>query len=99
MKHKVRRIHFVGVGGVGMSGIAEVLSNLGYDVSGSDIAANAATRRLGGLGVKVFLQHQAEHINGADAVVVSSAVQADNPELVAARERRIPVVHRALMLA
>ena len=99
MKHKVRRIHFVGVGGVGMSGIAEVLSNLGYDVSGSDIAANAATRRLGGLGVKVFLQHQAEHINGADAVVVSSAVQADNPELVAARERRIPVVPRALMLA
>jgi len=99
MKHKVRRIHFVGVGGAGMSGIAEVLSNLGYQVSGSDIAANAATRRLGGLGVKVFLQHRPEHINGADAVVVSSAVQADNPELVAARERRIPVVPRALMLA
>jgi len=99
MKHKVRRIHFVGVGGVGMSGIAEVLSNLGYEVSGSDIAANAATRRLNSLGVKVFLEHEPEHVNGADAVVVSSAVQADNPELVAARERRIPVVPRALMLA
>jgi UDP-N-acetylmuramate--alanine ligase len=99
MKHKVRRIHFVGVGGVGMSGIAEVLSNLGYEVSGSDIAANAATRRLSSLGVKVFLEHEPEHVNGADAVVVSSAVQADNPELVAARERRIPVVPRALMLA
>jgi UDP-N-acetylmuramate--alanine ligase len=99
MKHKVRRIHFVGIGGAGMSGIAEVLANLGYQVSGSDLAANAATRRLGSLGVKVFLQHQAQQINGADAVVVSSAVQADNPEVVAARESRIPVVPRALMLA
>jgi UDP-N-acetylmuramate--alanine ligase len=99
MKHKVRRIHFVGIGGVGMSGIAEVLTNLGYQVSGSDIAANAATRRLSGLGVKVSLQHKPEHIDGADAVVVSSAVQADNPELVAARERRVPIVPRALMLA
>ena len=99
MKHKVRRIHFVGIGGVGMSGIAEVLANLGYQVSGSDLAANAATRRLGALGAKIFLQHKPEQIAGADAVVVSSAVQADNPELVAAREQRIPVVPRALMLA
>ena len=81
MKHKVRRIHFVGIGGVGMSGIAEVLANLGYQVSGSDVAANAATRRLGALGVKIFQQHEPEQINGADAVVVSSAVQSDNPEL------------------
>src|SRR5258707_10832049 len=99
MKHKVRRIHFVGMGGVGMSGIAEVLANLGYQVSGSDLAANAATRRLGALGVKIFLQHKPQQVEGADAVVVSSAVQADNPEVVAARERRIPVVPRALMLA
>ncbi|HZE59716.1 MAG TPA: UDP-N-acetylmuramate--L-alanine ligase [Burkholderiales bacterium] len=99
MKHKVRRIHFVGIGGVGMSGIAEVLANLGYEVSGSDLAANAATRRLGGLGAKISLRHKPEQVEGADAVVVSSAVQADNPEVVAARERRIPVVPRALMLA
>ena len=99
MKHKVRRIHFVGIGGSGMSGIAEVLANLGYQVSGSDLAANAATKRLGGLGVKVFLAHDAGHVEGADAVVVSSAVQPDNPEVAAARERRIPVVPRALMLA
>src|SRR5919204_1582939 len=99
MKHKVRRIHFVGIGGVGMSGIAEVLANLGYQVSGSDLAANAATRRLAGLGVKIFHGHRAEQIDGADAVVMSSAVQPDNPELVAARERRIPLVPRALMLA
>src|SRR5258708_4907005 len=98
MKHKVRRIHFVGIGGVGMSGIAEVLANLGYQVSGSDLAANAATRRVGGLGIKLFVQHKPEQIEGADAVVVSSAVQADNPEVSAARERRIPVVPRALML-
>src|SRR4051812_24519887 len=98
MKHKVRRIHFVGIGGVGMSGIAEVLANLGYQVSGSDLAANAATRRLGALGIKIFLQHKAEQVEGADAVVVSSAVQADNLEVSAARERRIPVVPRALML-
>jgi UDP-N-acetylmuramate--alanine ligase len=99
MKHKVRRLHFVGIGGVGMSGIAEVLANLGYEVSGSDLAANAATRRLAGLGVRIQLQHRPEHVAGADAVVVSSAVQADNPEVVAAREARIPVVPRALMLA
>ncbi len=99
MKHKVRRIHFVGIGGSGMSGIAEVLANLGYKVSGSDLSENAATRRLASLGAKVALGHAAQHVNGADAVVVSSAVRADNPELVAAREKRIPVVPRALMLA
>src|SRR3954471_7109849 len=99
MKHKVRRIHFVGIGGVGMSGIAEVLANLGYEVSGSDLSANAATRRLGSLGGKIFLHHKAEQIEGADAVVVSSAVRTDNPEVAAARDRRIPVVPRALMLA
>ena len=99
MKHKVRRIHFVGIGGSGMSGIAEVLANLGYQVSGSDLADNAATRRLAKLGVKVSLNHKSEHIEGADAVVVSTAVRADNPEVTAARAKRIPVVPRALMLA
>jgi UDP-N-acetylmuramate--alanine ligase len=99
MKHKVRRIHFVGIGGSGMSGIAEVLVNQGYQVSGSDLAENAATRRLAGLGAKISLNHKPQHVDGADAVVVSTAVQADNPEVVAAREQRIPVVPRALMLA
>jgi UDP-N-acetylmuramate--alanine ligase len=99
MKHKVRRIHFVGIGGSGMSGIAEVLLNLGYQVSGSDLAANAATRRLEQLGVKVKLSHAAEHVADADAVVVSTAVKSDNPEVLAARARRVPVVPRALMLA
>jgi UDP-N-acetylmuramate--alanine ligase len=99
MKHKVRHIHFVGIGGSGMSGIAEVLANLGYQVSGSDLAANAATKRLASLGVKIKTGHGKDNVNGADAVVVSSAVQADNPEVLAAREHRIPVVPRALMLA
>jgi UDP-N-acetylmuramate--alanine ligase len=99
MKHKVRRIHFVGIGGAGMSGIAEVLANLGYKVSGSDLAENAATRRLASQGVKVSLQHAAGNVEGADAVVVSAAVRADNAEVTAARARRIPIVPRALMLA
>ncbi len=99
MKHKVRRIHFIGIGGSGMSGIAEVLLNLGYQVSGSDLAENAATRRLAVLGSKIHLKHDAAHIEGADAVVVSTAVREDNPEVIAAREKRIPVVPRALMLA
>jgi len=99
VKHKVRKIHFVGIGGSGMSGIAEVLVNLGYEVSGTDLAANAAVRRLRELGAQVSLSHAAEHVSGADAVVVSAAVRADNPEVVAARARRIPVVPRALMLA
>jgi UDP-N-acetylmuramate--alanine ligase len=99
MKHKVRRIHFVGIGGSGMSGIAEVLVNLGYQVSGSDLAENAATRRLAKLGAKLSLGHKPEHIEGADAVVVSTAVRADNPEVMAARAKRVPLVPRALMLA
>jgi UDP-N-acetylmuramate--alanine ligase len=82
-----------------MSGIAGVLANLGYQVSGSDLAENAATKRLRSLGASISLNHRAQHVNGADAVVVSSAVQADNPEVIAARESRIPVVPRALMLA
>ncbi len=99
MKHKVRRIHFVGIGGSGMSGIAEVLLNLGYKVSGSDLAPNAATRRLQDLGVQVKFSHAAENVAEADAVVVSTAVKGDNPEVLAARARRVPVVPRALMLA
>ncbi|MCX7960474.1 MAG: UDP-N-acetylmuramate--L-alanine ligase [Burkholderiales bacterium] len=99
MKHKVRRIHFVGIGGAGMSGIAEVLATLGYEVSGSDLAENAATRRLRALGAKVRVGHDAAEVAGADVVVVSSAVRADNPEVAAARARRIPVVARAQMLA
>jgi len=99
VKHKVRHIHFVGIGGSGMSGIAEVLLNLGYQVSGSDLADNAATRRLRELGARVSLSHAPAHIDGADAVVVSSAVHGDNPEVRAARARRVPLVPRALMLA
>ena len=99
MKHKVRRIHFVGIGGSGMSGIAEVLLNLGYQVSGSDLAENAVTRRLAGLGARVSLSHAAANVDGADAVVVSTAVAGDNPEVIAARARRVPIVPRALMLA
>ncbi len=96
---RIRRIHFVGIGGAGMSGIAEVLLNLGYRVSGSDLAANAATARLAALGASVFQGHAPGHVAGADVVVSSSAVQADNPEVIAAREARIPVVPRAEMLA
>ena len=99
MKHKVRRIHFVGIGGAGMSGIAEVLVNLGYVVSGSDLAANAASRRLEQLGATVKIGHAAENVADADAVVVSTAVTSDNPEVVAARAKRVPVVPRAIMLA
>lgn len=86
MKHKVKRVHFVGIGGSGMSGIAEVLLNLGYDISGSDLSSNAATRRLESLGARVYTGHTAQNIATADAVVVSTAVKADNPEVVAARE-------------
>jgi UDP-N-acetylmuramate--alanine ligase len=99
VKHKVKRIHFVGIGGSGMSGIAEVLLNLGYKVSGSDLASNAATERLADLGAKIVLGHRADNIASADAVVVSSAVKPDNLEVVAAQAKRIPVVPRALMLA
>ncbi|MFT4173565.1 MAG: UDP-N-acetylmuramate--L-alanine ligase [Rhodocyclaceae bacterium] len=99
MKHKVKHIHFVGVGGAGMSGIAEVLANLGFDVSGSDIADSATTRRLAANGVRVMIGHAAEHVGGADAIVTSTAVRGDNPEVQQARARQIPVVPRAQMLA
>lgn len=99
MRHKVKHLHFVGIGGSGMSGIAEVLLNLGFEVSGSDLAENAATRRLRGLGAQVFKGHAPRQITGADAVVISSAVREDNAEVSAARATNIPVVPRALMLA
>lgn len=99
MKHKVKNIHFVGIGGSGMSGIAEVLLNLGYTVSGSDLGSNAATQRLAELGAKVARGHAAENVEGADAIVTSTAVRADNPEVMAARAKRIPIVPRAMMLA
>ncbi len=99
MKHAVKHIHFVGIGGSGMSGIAEVLRNLGYEISGSDLADSATLRRLQGLGITTHVGHDAAHIASADAVVTSTAVQADNPEVLAARQRKIPVVPRAMMLA
>ncbi len=99
MKHKVRHLHFVGIGGAGMSGIAEVLLNLGYTVSGSDLGESAATRRLRALGARVVLGHEAAHVAGADAVVVSTAVKGDNPEVIAARAAHLPLVPRAQMLA
>ena len=99
MKHKVSNIHFVGIGGSGMSGIAEVLVNQGYRVSGSDLGENAATRRLQKMGARVIRGHDATNVADADVVVVSTAVRADNPEVLAARERHVPVVPRAQMLA
>ena len=99
MKHIVKNIHFVGIGGAGMSGIAEVLVNLGYKVSGSDLGNTAVTRRLASLGARVMHGHAAENIDGANAVVISTAVRGDNPEVLAARAKRIPVVPRAVMLA
>ncbi|OJV71403.1 UDP-N-acetylmuramate--L-alanine ligase, partial [Hydrogenophaga sp. 70-12] len=99
MKHAIRHIHFVGIGGAGMSGIAEVLLNQGYTVSGSDLGESATTRRLESLGAKVCIGHEARHIEGADAIVTSTAVKADNPEVVAAHARLVPVVPRAVMLA
>ncbi len=99
MKHKIKHIHFVGIGGSGMNGIAEVLLNQGYQVSGSDLADSAATQRLKNLGAKVYVGHAEGNLTDADAVVVSTAVKADNPEVVAARARKIPIVPRAMMLA
>ncbi|KGU95639.1 UDP-N-acetylmuramate--alanine ligase [Burkholderia pseudomallei MSHR4377] len=99
MKHIVKHIHFVGIGGAGMSGIAEVLVNLGYQVSGSDLARNAVTERLEALGARVSIGHDAANIEGANAVVVSTAVRSDNPEVLAARRLRVPIVPRAVMLA
>ena len=99
MKHKVHHIHFVGIGGAGMSGIAEVLLNLGYTVSGSDLGDSATTRRLARLGARIIVGHAAHNIAGADAIVTSTAVRGDNPEVVAARAAHVPVVPRAQMLA
>jgi UDP-N-acetylmuramate--alanine ligase len=99
MKHAVKHIHFVGIGGSGMSAIAEVLHTLGYTISGSDQSDSPAVRRLAGLGIVTHIGHAASNVTGADAVVTSTAVKADNPEVLAARERRIPIVPRALMLA
>ena len=98
-RRRIKQVHFVGIGGSGMSGIAEVLANIGYEVTGSDLSQNAMTDRLASLGAKIFIGHAALNINGANVVVVSSAVSDDNPEVVAARENNIPVVPRAEMLA
>ena len=99
MKHAVKNIHFVGIGGAGMSGIAEILHNLGYRVSGSDPSDSTTSRRLAPLGIRVAIGHDANNIAGAEAVVTSTAVKGDNPEVIAARGKRIPVVPRAVMLA
>ncbi|MFO0121365.1 MAG: UDP-N-acetylmuramate--L-alanine ligase, partial [Inhella sp.] len=99
MKHAVKRIHFIGVGGAGMSGIAEILHNLGYQVSGSDQNASAGTERRAGLGLRIAIGHDAANLGDAQAVVVSTAIQPSNPELLAARAKPIPVVPRAVMLA
>jgi UDP-N-acetylmuramate--alanine ligase len=99
VKHAVKHIHFVGVGGAGMSGIAEILHNLGYTISGSDQSDSAVSRRLASLGIRIAVGHDAANIAGAEAVVTSTAVRGDNSEVIAARARRIPVVPRAVMLA
>src|SRR3954464_11258381 len=99
MKHKVKNIHFVGIGSSGMSGIAEVLLNLGYNVSGSDIAESPTTQRLSKGGATIMIGHDAANVQRADVVVISTAIKHDNPEIAAAREAHIPVVPRALMLA
>ena len=99
MKHAIKHIHFIGIGGAGMSGIAEVLHNLGYEISGSDLSDSSTLQRLAGLGIRTFVGHAAHNVANVDAVVTSTAVQPDNPEVLAAREKHIPVVPRALMLA
>ncbi|MGL5986606.1 MAG: UDP-N-acetylmuramate--L-alanine ligase, partial [Burkholderiales bacterium] len=99
MKHKVKHIHFVGIGGVGMSGIAEVLLNQGFSVSGSDLGDNATTRRLKKAGATIHVGHSADQVANVDVVVTSTAVKSDNPEVLEAKARKIPVVPRAMMLA
>lgn len=99
MKHAIQRIHFIGMGGAGMSGIAEVLHNLGYVISGSDLVESPTLKRLAQLKIKTYVGHGAENLANVDVVVISSAVKADNPEVIAAREKNIPVVPRAVMLA
>ena len=98
-RRRIKQVHFVGIGGSGMSGIAEVLANIGYEVTGSDLSQNAMTDRLASLGAKIFIGHAALNIDGANVVVVSSAVSDENPEVIAAKEQNIPVVPRAEMLA
>ena len=99
MKHAVKQVHFIGIGGSGMSAIAEVLHTLGYVVTGSDLNDSATLRRLSGVGIKTFIGHDARQVDGADAVVTSTAVKPDNPEVVEAKDKGIPLVPRALMLA
>jgi UDP-N-acetylmuramate--alanine ligase len=99
MKHAIKHIHFVGIGGSGMSGIAEILHNLGYTISGSDLSDSATLRRLNELGIRTFIGHAADNVAGADAIVTSTAVRAENPEVVRGRELHLPIVPRALMLA
>ena len=99
MRHVIRHIHFIGIGGAGMSGIAEVLHNLGYIVSGSDISSSLTLQRLADLQIKTYVGHDAKNLLNADVVVTSTAVTENNPEVMAARERHIPVVPRAVMLA
>ncbi|MBY0379617.1 MAG: UDP-N-acetylmuramate--L-alanine ligase, partial [Burkholderiales bacterium] len=99
MKHKIKNIHFIGVGGVGMSGIAEVLCNLGYNISGSDVMQSHNTDRLEKIGVKVFIGHNAKNIGNVDVVVSSTAIHDDNSEIMEAKSRGITVVPRAMMLA
>src|SRR5687768_13993571 len=99
MAEPTRRVHFVGIGGIGMSGIAELLVNLGYQVSGSDARTTDITRRLAGMGVRVHEGHAADHVGDADVVVITSAARQDNPEIVEARRRGVPVIARAEMLA
>ena len=96
---KINRIHLVGIGGVGMGGIAEVLINLGYEVQGSDLKESSVTRRLSRLGADISVGHRDENIGAADLVVVSSAIDPENPEITVARERRLPIIRRAEMLA
>src|SRR5712671_5776465 len=99
MKHKVKHVHFIGIGGAGMSGIAEVMLNLGFEVSGSDISESNATMRLKNQGANIYIGHDEANVAAANAVVTSTAVRMDNPEVAAARAKRIPVVPRAMMLA
>ena len=99
MKHAIRHIHFVGIGGSGMSGIAEILFNLGYQISGSDLSDSSVLQRLSSMGIQTYVGHSASHVETADAVVTSTAVKASNPEVLKAREMHIPIVPRALMLA
>ena len=99
MRYKVKAIHFVGIGGVGMSGIAEVLSNLGYSVTGSDLKSSSAVARLESLGIKVLIGHSVKNIIDADVLVISSAISSENPEVLEAKRIGIPVVPRATMLA